>query len=148
MPTSAATDLAVRSLSPVSSTGESPRARSCETAWRLVALTRSATAIEPARLAVPGDGHDRGAVGLEAFGLGGERAGQRHAPVVEEAGLADDDDVAVDDRLDTSTGSGQEVLGDGQGAKARASVLGDGAGDRVLARRPRRSRPGAAAPPR
>ena len=48
--------------------------------------------------------------------------------------MADDDDVAVDDRLDTSTGSGREVLGDGQGAEALASVLGDGARDRVLAR--------------
>src|SRR6266511_2184512 len=47
MPTSAATARATVELSPVSSTGVRPSARSSATAWRLVGLTASATASTP-----------------------------------------------------------------------------------------------------
>ena len=64
MPTAAATARAAAALSPVSSTGRRPSARSSATAAALVGFTVSATTSDRPRLAVPAGDHGRAAVVL------------------------------------------------------------------------------------
>src|SRR5215218_7474745 len=95
MPTSAATAVAARRLSPVSSTGRSPSRRSSPMAVALVGLTVSATASNP-RTSPSADEHGCVALPLGA-GLGLEQlAVGVHRPVGQDPLAPDDHGVALD----------------------------------------------------
>ena len=118
-------------LSPVSSTGRSPRSRSSATAAALVGLTVSATTNTPRDLAVPADEHGGLPGGLGCLHRRRRARVRVHRPVGEEARAAGDDGVAVDDAGDAETLRVGEAL-DRQQVDAVRRAGGDGPADRVL----------------
>ena len=113
MPTAAPTARAVAALSPVSSTGRRPRARSRATAAAAESLTVSVTANAPRSLAVPGGQHGGAAVFLPGPAPGGQVGRDGHAAVREQAGPADDDLAAVHQAAGAEAGEGLEAVGGG-----------------------------------
>ena len=132
MPTAAATVAAARSLSPVSSTGRSPRARSSAIAAALVGLTASATTSTPR--AAPSQPTSTGVrPAASASSLPG--AGRRRRSIAlfgQEPLAADDDAPAVDDAGDAEALHVGEPVDGGQRQPPAAGAVGDRPGDRVL----------------
>ena len=151
MPTWAATWRAAASLSPVSSTGSSPRSRSRETASADDGLIVSPTTMHAAGLAVPADRDRRTSLALRAVDRGGKRRIEVLRPVLEQPGPPDDDGVALDDALDAEAVDVREVFDRRQRRPSTAAmarrdrVLGRGLEGRgeaaVRRRRTRRRRP-------
>ena len=143
MPTSAATALAVVSLSPVSRTGRSPSAfRRCDglDGGRLDGVGDDEDGL---RLAVPAGGDGGLPLGLGGSAGGVELAREVHRPVREQGRPTHDDGVAVDDALDTEAFAVGEAL-DGWQLVLGGRGRGDGLGDGVLGGVLQRARPAAA----
>lgn len=132
MPASAAIARATVSLSPVSSTGRSPRDLIRVIASALVSLIVSATT----RIARASPSQPT-ATAVRPCGLGGlsgalQLGGQVLGPLGQQARTAGQDRVPVDDALDAEPLDVREVLHGRQAADPLDGALGDGLGDRVL----------------
>ncbi len=143
MPTSAATARAVAALSPVSSTGVRPSARSSRDRLGARRLDRVGDRDHAAHGAVPGDEDGGAPARLGVAPRSVERGRNGRGPVGHQRRAADLDAVALDDALDAEALAVDEGLHGGQRAAARAPHARSPARSGAR-RRPRPRRPGAA----